>query len=166
VLRPKRGLGCLGLVSTELEQLGRRLVGLWTTEATHPAVPGTIVSGTADVQWLEGERFLIFRSHNDHPDFPDSTSILGDTDGLQWHYFDSRGVHRIYELRVTDDAWEISRDAAGRDAPEIGRDAPAFSQRLTVTFEDDDDTMEGRSRISSDDETWQDDLQITYRRSQ
>ena len=145
-------------MSADLERLGRRLVGAWTTEATHPALPGTIVSGTAEVQWLEGERFLIFRSHNDHPDFPDSISILGDTDGLEWHYFDSRGVHRIYELRVTDDGWEISRDAAGRDAQ-------AFSQRLTLTFEDGDDTMEGRSAISYDNETWEDDLQITYRRS-
>jgi hypothetical protein len=146
-------------VSTDLERLGRRLVGAWTTEAAHPAVPGTIVTGTADIQWLEGERFLIFRAHNDHPDFPDSISIIGDTDGLRWHYFDSRGVHRIYSFRVTDGSWEISRDAAGRDSA-------AFSQRLTVTFEDDDDTMEGRSKISYDNETWQDDLQITYRRSQ
>jgi hypothetical protein len=68
--------------------------------------------------------------------------------------FDSRGVHRIYDMRVTDDGWEIARDA------------PEFSQRLTVTFEDDDNTMAGRSKISRDDETWQDDLQITYRRSQ
>jgi hypothetical protein len=145
-------------VNADLERLGRRLVGAWTTVATHPAMPGTVVSGTADVQWLEGERFLIFRSHNEHADFPDSISILGDTDGLEWHYFDSRGVHRVYELRVTDGGWEISRDAAGRDAK-------AFSQRLTLTFEDDDDAMEGRSKISYDDETWQDDLQITYRRS-
>jgi hypothetical protein len=152
-------LGYLRLVSADLERLGRRLVGAWTTEATHPAVPGTIVSGTADVQWLEGERFLIFRAHNEHPDFPDSISILGDTDGLKWHYFDSRGVYRIYELRVTDDGWGISRDAAGSDAQ-------AFSQRLALTFEDDDDTMEGRSAISYDNEAWQDDLQITYRRSQ
>jgi hypothetical protein len=142
------------LVRADLERLGRRLVGAWMTEATHPAVPGTTVTGTADVQWLEGERFLIFRSHNDHPDFPDSISILGDTDGLRWHYFDSRGVHRILELRVTDDGWELARDA------------PEFSQRLTVTFEDDDTTMEGLAKLSSDNETWQDDLQITYRRSQ
>lgn len=109
---------------------------------------------------------LIFRSYTDHPDFPDSISIIGETEGLEWHYFDSRGVHRIYEIRVTDDAWEIARNVARSDAPEIGREAPAFSQRLTVTFEDDDNTMEGRSKISFDDETWQDDLQITYRRSQ
>ena len=152
-------------MSADLERLGRRLVGAWTTEATHPKVPGTTVSGAAEVQWLEGQSFLIFRAHNDHPDFPDSISIIGETDDLQWHYFDSRGVHRIYELSVTDDGWEIARDAAGRDTPEIGRDAPGFSQRLTLTFQDDDNTMAGRSKISFDDKTWQDDLQITYRRS-
>ena len=151
-------------MSAELEQIARRLVGAWTTEATHPAFPGTIVTGTAEVQLLEGERFLIFRSRTDHPDFPDSISIIGETGGFQWHYFDSRGVHRIYEFRVTDDGWEITRDAAGSDVPETGREAPPFSQRLTFTFEDDDKTMEGRSQISHDDETWQDDLQITYRR--
>jgi hypothetical protein len=141
-------------VSADLERLGRRLVGAWTTQATHPEVPGTTVSGGADVQWLEGERFLVFRAHNDHPDFSDSISIIGDTDGLQWHYFDSRGVHRIYEFGVSDDGWEISRDA------------PEFSQRFTVTFDDDDNTMEGLAKLSYDNETWQDDLQITYRRSQ
>ena len=141
-------------MNADLERLGRRLVGGWTTEATHPAFPGTTVRGAAEVQWLEGERFLIFRARTDHPDFPDSISIIGDTGGLQMHYFDSRGVHRVYEFRVTDDGWEIARDA------------PEFSQRLTVTFEDDDNTMAGLSKISLDDKTWQDDLQITYRRSQ
>lgn len=146
-------------MSAELERLGPRLVGAWTTEATHPALPATTVTGTADVQWLEGERFLIFRSHNEHPDFPDSISIIGETDGLEWHYFDSRGVHRVYDLRITDDSWEIAREVPADDQS-------AFSQRLTVTFEDGDATMAGRSKISHDNETWQDDLQIIYRRSQ
>jgi hypothetical protein len=141
-------------VSEDLERLGRRLVGAWTTEATHPEVPGTTVSGSARVEWLEGERFLIFRARNDHPDFPDSISIIGETDGLQWHYFDSRGVYRIYEMRITDGGWEITRDA------------PQFPQRLMVTFEDGDNAMAGRSKLSRDDKTWQDDLQITYRRAQ
>jgi hypothetical protein len=34
-------------------------------------VQGTIVS-----EWLEGEGFLIQRTHLDHPDFPDSIIIL------------------------------------------------------------------------------------------
>ena len=122
--------------------------------------------GAAEVRWLEGERFLIFRANTDHPDFPDSISIIGDTGGLQMHYFDSRGVHRIYEMRVTDDGWEIAREASGRNAAEIGRDAAPFSQRLMMTFEDDDNTIAGRSKISFDDKTWQDDLEITYRRAQ
>ena len=146
-------------MSAELERLGPRLVGAWTTEATHPAFPATTVTGIADVRWLEGERFLIFRSHNEHPDFPDSISIIGDTDGLEWHYFDSRGVHRVYHFRITGDSWEIAREVPADDES-------AFSQRLTVTFEHDDSTMAGRSKISHDNETWQEDLQITYRRSQ
>jgi hypothetical protein len=56
-------------------------------------------------------------------------------------------------MRVTDDGWEIARDA------------PEFSQRLIVKFEDDDNAMAGRSKLSRDDKTWQDDLEITYRRA-
>ncbi len=140
----------------DFQSLGRRLVGNWTSEATHPALPGTVVPGTASVEWLEGERFLIWRARSDHPDFPDSISILGDTDGLRWHYFDSRGVHRLLALTVTDDGWEIARH--------VPASAPDFSQRLTVTFADADTTMIGTSQISYDNETWSDDLAITYRR--
>ena len=38
---------------SELEQLDR-LVGTWTTAATHPAMPGVVVRGTATIEWLEG----------------------------------------------------------------------------------------------------------------
>ena len=140
----------------DLASLGRRLVGTWTSEATHPAVPGTVVPGTASVEWLEGERFLIWRARSDHPDFPDSLSVLGDTDGLCCHYFDSRGVHRLFALTVTDDGWAIARH--------VPASAPDFSQRLTFTFADADSTMIGASQISYDNETWNDDLAITCRR--
>ena len=140
----------------DIASLGRRLLGAWTSEATHPAVPGTVVLGTASVEWLEGKRLLIWRAGVDHPDFPDSLSILGDTDGLRWHYFDSRGVYRLFALNVTDDGWEIARH--------VPASAPDFSQRLTVTFADADTTMIGTSQISYDNATWSDDLAITYRR--
>jgi hypothetical protein len=140
--------------ATDLESLGRRLVGEWTTEATHPVYPSTVVQGKATVEWLEGKRFLIFRARSDHPEFPDSISVIGDTGGLRMHYFDSRGVHRIYELNVTEGGWEIARDALEE-----------FSQRLTVTFADEDNTMIGTSKISHDNATWNDDLAITYRRA-
>jgi len=129
------------------------LVGDWTTEATHPMVPSTVVHGDTTFEWLEGEKFLIVRARSDHPDFPDSISVIGDTDGIRMHYFDTRGVYRIYEVR------------AGEEALEFSRDEPGFSQRFTGTFEDGGKTISGLWKLSRDDETWDDDLQITYRRT-
>ena len=152
-----------------LEHLSR-LVGTWTTEATHPASPGLIVAGTAVIEWLEGERFLIHRARSDHAAFPNSLSIIGTTDmdrvedlptndvlaatksRLSMHYFDSRGVFRVYDAGVDHQAWRLWRDA------------PGFSQRFTGVFADRGDTIAGRWQLRTDDTNWNDDLQITYRR--
>jgi hypothetical protein len=148
-----------------------RLVGTWTTEATHPAMPGVVVHGTLVVEWLEGGRFLVQRARNDHPDFPDSLVVIGrmgrdradtaaaqtapvdgDPSPLRMHYFDSRGVFRDYETRMDDGAWRVWRDA------------PGFAQRFTGTLSDDGDTIDGRSELCRDDVHWADDLRTTYRR--
>jgi hypothetical protein len=129
------------------------LIGDWEIEATHPAVPGTVVRGTAHFEWLEGERFIVYRSRNDHPDFPDGISIIGITDGrLTMHYFDSRGVFRVYEASLTDGVLRIWRDA------------PGFSQRFEGPISDDGTVIDGLWELSEDDSTWNDDLKITYRR--
>jgi hypothetical protein len=157
-------------VTTEpaLEPLNR-LVGTWTTEATHPEYPGLVVHGTAVIEWLEGERFLVHRARTDHPDFPDAISIIGITERdrvenasdagpaatqarVNMHYFDSRGVFRVYEVSIDDEAWRFWRDASG------------FSQRFTGTFADGGDTIVGRSQLCLDDTHWDDDLEITYKR--
>jgi hypothetical protein len=44
------------------------------------------------------------------------------------------------------------------------RDAPGFSQRFSGTFEDDGDTIVGLWNLSRDGTTWDEDLQITFRR--
>ena len=156
-----------------LQALGR-LVGAWTTEATHPAMPGVLVHGTADMAWLEGGRFLCVRSTNDHPDFPDALAVIGDMGEdrvggdetaagadagadadaarLQMHYFDSRGVFRVYETNIDETAWRWWRDA------------PSFSQRFTGAIAADGSTIVGHSQLCKDDIRWSDDLQITYRR--
>lgn len=127
------------------------LVGEWTTAMTHPAFPDTVVRGHVTAEWLEGERFLIHRARNDHPDFPDSISIVGAFDGrFELHYYDSRGVHRIYEVSVDEREWRQSRDD------------PDFSQRFTATISA--DRIEGLWRLSRDGETWDDDLAVTYAR--
>jgi hypothetical protein len=152
-----------------LEQLSR-LVGTWTTEATHPALPGVVVHGTAVIELLEGEQFLIHRARTDHPDFPDSISIVGFTERdrvdeqpeddpeiaaespMSMYYFDSRGVFRVYSARIDDETWRLWRDA------------PGFSQRFIGAFADTGDTIAGHWQLSRDDVHWDDDLQITYRR--
>lgn len=151
-------------MNTDLQSLGRRLVGRWTTEGTHPAVPGTVISGSSQVEWLEGERFLIYRTQYEHADFPDAISIIGDTDGLHMHYFDSRGVHRLFELTVADDGWAIVMDRHSHARSFASNDAP-FSQRMTYTFEHADQEMSVKGRLSYDDVNWDDDLEITYRRA-
>ena len=149
---------------SELQKLGRRLVGDWTTEATHPQMPGVVITGSSTFEWLDGERFVIFRSHNEHPDVPDAVAVIGDTDGMHMHYFDSRGVYRLFELTMIDDGWTI---AMGRESP-TGSFAPGdkpFSQRMTFRFEQADQTMSGKGQLSHDDVNWDDDLEITYRRN-
>jgi len=82
----------------------QRLVGTWATEATHPALPGTVVSGQATFEWLEDQRFLIQRSHYDHPEIPDAIAVTGIIDGKpSMHYFDPRGVHRVFAVDITAD---------------------------------------------------------------
>jgi hypothetical protein len=136
-----------------LEPLGA-LVGEWATQATHPALPSVVVEGQSSFAWLEGERFLIYRSRAEHPDVPDAISIIGLVDDeLSMHYFDSRGVHRVYGVEMCDGEWRMSRDARG------------FSQRFAGAFEDGGDRIAGLWKLSRDDSTWDDDLRITYRRS-
>jgi hypothetical protein len=141
---------------TPAPELGpfQALIGDWTIEATHPMFPSVVVSGSSTFEWLEGEQFVIQRSLADHPDFPDSISVIGMVDErLAMYYFDSRSVHRVYEMSF---AGEVLR---------IWRDAPGFSQRFEGRFADDGATLSGTWQLSRDDTTWDDDLEITYRRA-
>ena len=155
-----------------LRSLGR-LVGTWTSEATHPAMPGAVLRGTASCEWLDGKRFLIQRMHVDHPDFPDAICIIGFTDrdrvddqaahpggegakgkpaAMTMHYFDARGVFRVFETSIDDQAWRGWNDA------------PGFSQRFTATFGEDGNTIDARWQLRRDDVHWNDDMRVTYRR--
>jgi hypothetical protein len=68
------------------------------------------------------------------------------------HYYDSRGVFRLYETSIDATTWRFWRDD------------PGFSQRFVGTFVDAGDTIVGRSQIDRGGEHWTDDLAITYRR--
>ena len=127
-------------------------------------MPGVVITGSSTFEWLDGEQFVIFRSHYEHPDIPDGVSILGDTDGFHMHYFDSRGVYRLYELTILDDGWAIAMGHQSPTGSFASPDAP-FSQRLTYCFENGDQRMSGKGQLSHDDMNWDDDLGIVYRRN-
>jgi hypothetical protein len=138
---------------SELQSL-RRLVGEWATEATHPALPGIVVSGRATFEWLEDQRFLVERVHFDHPDMAGGVAVFGIIDGTpSMHYFNTRGEHQVFTVAITADTWRFWNDATG------------FSQRCTSTLSDDDTAITGEMELSRDDgATWEPDLAITYRR--
>jgi hypothetical protein len=126
-------------------------------------LPGTVVRGSATIEWLEGGHFLIWRSRTEHPDFPDSISILGcdvpegsddsgDAGGCSMWYFDSRGVFRLLAL------------AAEAGVVRFWRDQPGFSQRFTGTLSAGGNTIAGVAELCQDGTTWEEDLRITYKR--
>lgn len=127
-------------------------------------VPGVVILGKAICEWIDGEKFLVMKSWNDHPDFPNSTSIIGNTslghvggdrepdELIQMFYFDSRGVHRVYEVRFTTKTWEWWRDSE------------EFSQRFKGTFEGGGNTIVCQGEMRRNGGPWEDDIAMTYRR--
>ena len=138
--------------SPELERLDA-FVGEWTMES--PFLAG--VHAKCVFEWLPGERFLIQRWDVEHPDAPDGIAIIGfnaDTGAFSQHYFDSRGVARVYEMSLGDGVWRLWRESR----------PPDFSQRFAGTFSGDGNTIEGRWEICSDGSTWEPDFELNYLR--
>jgi hypothetical protein len=129
------------------------LIGTWTTQATHPLFDG-VVPGSMTFEWLEGGKFLVLRSHNDHELFPDAISVIGapeDGEGLVMEYFDSRGVRRTYGISLEDGVLRIWRHH------------PGFEQRYSATPAP--DAFEGQWQLAETPGEWKDDLKVSYRRA-
>ena len=128
------------------------LIGAWATEATHPLFDG-VVPGRVTFEWLEGGRFIVQRSSNEHELFPDAISVIGapeDGDGLVMEYFDSRGVRRTYGISLEDGVLRMWREA------------PGFDQRMAAKIGD--DAFEAQYQLAETPGEWKDDLKMTYRR--
>jgi hypothetical protein len=137
------------------------LAGEWEIAATHQALPGAVIHGRATFESLEGGFILIWRARYDHPDIPDSIAVLscdeaGDlrnpSGGCSLHYFDQRGVTRLYHLSAETGVWRFWRDS------------PGFSQRFAGTLSPDGRTIDGVVELCRDGSTWEQDLRITYKR--
>jgi hypothetical protein len=136
--------------------LGRRevLVGEWDTEALFPFDPPVTLPGRTTFEWLEGGFFLIQRWTIEHPDAPDGIAVISTGTGgtFAQRYFDSRGVHRTYEMSLNDGVWRLWRDS------------PGFAQRFTGRLSKDGGAFRGAWEKSRDGSHWEHDFDLTYRR--
>jgi hypothetical protein len=120
------------------------LIGEWRMDAVFPSTSpaaGIEADGVARVvfEYLPGRQFLIHRWEVPHPDAPDGIAIIGwdsGRDSLLQHYFDSRGVARLYEMSFGDGVWRLSRTAADFSPLE-------FAQRYTGEVSDDGRVIRG-----------------------
>jgi hypothetical protein len=127
------------------------LVGEWAAE-----VPGFDVEARTTFEWLEGGGFLIQRATVAREEFPNGVMVIGPTGpggGLQQHYFDSRGVHRVYEMTLDDGVWTLWREG------------PDWPQLYIGEFSEDGNTIIGRwERGESLGAPLQHDFDLSYRR--
>ena len=117
-------------------------IGEWTTEGRHVAMPNEVIHGRSVFEWWGDRMYLMQRSTMDHPDFPDSLSIMGATHpdgGLALHWFDSRGVHRVFDMTFERGVWTTSRKATGRKD---------FDQSMRGAFSDDGNMIMVQSSLS------------------
>ena len=138
------------------------LIGTWHGQGIIPADPPMQVSLAATIERL-GE-FVVFRSTSELGAVPGSISIIGGAPAGEpqpMHYFDARGVQRLYLTTVAGSDWTIWR-APGEDPN--GPNWPGFDQRFIGQISADGGVITGRWERGSGnaDTEWRLDCPIEY----
>ena len=145
--------------STEMAPLAP-LVGDWSVEAVAPWAPSDL-RGRTVFEWMTGGTFLLQRWEVPVDDAPDGIAVIGrdpeNSAAYLQHYFDSRGVARVYAMRFEDGVWTLSRTSADFSPLD-------FAQRFTGTIADDGRTIRGGWELAHDGSTWEHDFDLVYRR--
>jgi hypothetical protein len=121
----------------EIKQL-QPLIGEWKLEVGLPG--STEVRATCAFEWILGGAFLV--GPDGHGSFTQ-------------HYFDSRGVARLYEMKFEAERWELLR--VNPDFTPLD-----FSQRYVGHFTTDRSRIEGSWQSSHDGQNWDPDFQLNY----
>jgi hypothetical protein len=135
-------------------------IGEWSLDASFPGAPPNGPLGRTVFEWTLGGQYLIQRSEIPHPDAPDGLCIVGfDLAAKKYvqHYFDSRGVARVYAMTFNEGFWELRRESPDFSPLD-------FMQRFIGTFTADGQTIEGAWETSNDGSAWERDFGLTYRR--
>ena len=125
-----------------------RVLGTWEITMHHSSLSEPVTGRQRYERVLDGA-FVMLRWTYDHPDFPDAIAMLSDD---RCHYFDVRGITRIFSLEGDDAGWSMIR---------LDKE---FSQRVTARFSG-PDVMESTGEVSYDTgSSWQPDFTMTCRR--
>jgi hypothetical protein len=147
-------------------------VGEWVIEALFPGdQPATeqVPRGRSRFEWDLDRQFLLQRTEIPVPEAPDSLTIVSadlETGAYTQHYYDSRGVARLYAMTLTDGVWTLTRESP--DFTPLD-----FAQRFSGTFSPDGNAISGawESRPDGNRDShchwqhWQHDFALTYRRT-
>lgn len=103
----------------------KELVGTWDAHLVFASDALPDMTGVTRFEWILDGAFLLQTSTVDHPDAPDSHSVL--TPDRQ-HYFDARGVIRQYDMTFDGRTWTLARYP----------DPPEFHQRFRGELDGDE----------------------------
>jgi hypothetical protein len=141
-------------------------IGEWVMDARFPGDQPAPSSGAGETprarsrfEWALGRQFLLQHTEISIPEAPDSLAIVSadlETGAYTQHYYDSRGVARLYAMSLADGVWTLTRESA--DFTPLD-----FQQRFTGTFSADGNTISGtwEKRLGGD---WEHDFALIYRR--
>jgi hypothetical protein len=140
--------------SAALKRL-EKFIGEWSVKASFPDSP----TGRSVFEWDLNGQYLIQRS--DAPDpVPQALSIVSvhrTTAAYTQHYFDSRGVVRVYAMTFSRGVWTLTRNAPDFSPLD-------FHQRFKGRFTEGGNTIQGTWEQSPEGRKWTRDFDLTYTR--
>jgi hypothetical protein len=153
--------------SEALARLGV-FVGEWVLDARFPGdqqAPSNAKEDGPQVrsrfEWALGGQFLLQRTEAPVPEAPDSLTIVTadlETGAYTQHYYDSRGVVRLYVMTFLDGVWTLTRESPDFSPLD-------FQQRFTSTFSQDQNIISGTWEKRFNGAGWEHDFDLTYRRA-
>jgi len=126
-----------------------RLLGDWAFTMHHSQMTEPVTGRNHYEPVLDGA-FVMLRWSYDHPDFPDAIAMI---DEHRYHYFDVRGVVRLFDFAIDDAGWTMTH---------LDGD---FSQRTVARFRG-DGAIDCEGEVSADlGASWRHDFTMTLTRT-